>query len=79
MVFPKGLTHKFCLKIEILVKKKAIIVFTEVLHQYKDLHDWKEYLFHQVVIFWNLIFPTGLTSYYNQKLSPAFCLIHVPN
>ena len=23
MVFPKGLTHKFCLKIEILVKKKT--------------------------------------------------------
>ena len=79
MMFPKGLTHKFCLKIEILVKKKkkTAIVFTEVLHQYKDLHDWKEYLFHQVVIFG--IFPKALTSYYNKKLSPAFCLIHVPN
>ena len=38
MVFPKGLAHKFCLKIEILV--------SEVQHQYKDLHDQKEYLFH---------------------------------
>ena len=77
MVFPKGLTHKFCLKIEILVKKKKAIVFTEVLHQYKDLHEKKEYLFHQVVIFG--IFQKALTSYYNKKLSPAFCLIHVPN
>ena len=69
MVFPKGLTHKFCLKIEILV--------SEVRHQYKDFHDQKEYLFHKVVIFG--IFPQALTSYYNKKLSPAFCLIHVPN
>ena len=77
MVFPKRLTQKFCLKIEILVKRNIAIVFTEVRHQYKDLHDYKEYLFHQVVIFG--IFPKALTSYYNQKLSPAFCLIHVPN
>ena len=37
MVFPKELTHKFCLKIEILVKRNIAIVFTEVRHQ--DLHD----------------------------------------
>ena len=44
-------------------------MFTEVLHQYKDLHDWKEYLFHQVVIFG--IFPKGVNKLLQQKAKPG--------